>query len=88
MNFRPLISSKQSVTKSKHQLIFITILPRVDSFYILSMDKNRHFLTPSPLHLVHVFIEFPHNCDVKLSKLTKSQLVSLKTYNYVHPGQF
>ena len=28
-----------------------------DSFYTLSVDKNRHFLTPSPPHLVHVVIE-------------------------------
>ena len=31
----------------------------MDSFYTLSMDKNRHFLTPSPPHLVHVVIEWP-----------------------------
>ena len=31
----------------------------MDSFYILSVDKNRHFLTPSPPHLVHVVIECP-----------------------------
>ena len=31
----------------------------MDSFYTLSMDKNKHFLTPSPLHLVHVVIECP-----------------------------
>ena len=28
---------------------FLTPLPCVDSFYTLSVDKNRHFLTPSPL---------------------------------------
>ena len=33
----------------------------VDSFYTLSVDKNRHFLTPSPLHLVHVIFECPLN---------------------------
>ena len=33
--------------------------PFVDSFYILSVDKNRHFLTPSPPDLVHVVIECP-----------------------------
>ena len=33
--------------------------PCVDSFYTLSVDKNRHFLTPSPPHLVHVVIECP-----------------------------
>ena len=32
--------------------------PCVDSFYTLSGDKNRHFLTPPP-HLVHVVIECP-----------------------------
>ena len=31
----------------------------VDSFYTLSVDKKRHFLTPSPPHLVHVVIEWP-----------------------------
>ena len=31
----------------------------VDSFYTLSVDKYRHFLTPSPPHLVHVVIEWP-----------------------------
>ena len=39
-----------------------TILPPplcVDSFCTLSVDKNRHFLTPSPPHLVHVVIEWP-----------------------------
>ena len=33
--------------------------PCVDSFYTLSVDKNRHFLTPPP-HLVHIVIEWPH----------------------------
>ena len=33
--------------------------PCVDSFYTLSMDKNRHFLTPRPTYLVHVVIEWP-----------------------------
>ena len=28
--------------------------PCVYSFYTLSVDKTRHFLTPSPPHLVHV----------------------------------
>jgi len=32
--------------------------PCVDTFYTLSVDKNRHFFTPSP-HLVHVVIEWP-----------------------------
>ena len=40
-------------------LPFLTHPPCMDSFYILSMDKNRHFLTPSPPHLVHVVIECP-----------------------------
>ena len=31
--------------------------PCVDSFYTLIVDKNRHFLTPSPPHLVHGDIE-------------------------------
>ena len=38
----------------------------MDSFYTLSVDKNRHVLTtprplldPFPPHLVHVFIECP-----------------------------
>ena len=38
---------------------FLTPPPCVDSFYTLSVDKNRHFLTPSPPHLVHVVIECP-----------------------------
>ena len=33
---------------------FFTPFPYVDSFYTLSVDKNGHFLTPSPPHLVHV----------------------------------
>ena len=38
---------------------FLTPPPScVDSFYTLSVDKNRYFLTPSP-HLVHVVIEWP-----------------------------
>ena len=39
--------------------IFCPPPPCVDSFYTLSVDKNRHFLTPSPPHLVHVVIECP-----------------------------
>ena len=30
---------------------FSTLPPCVDSFYTLSVDKNRHSLTPSPLNL-------------------------------------
>ena len=37
----------------------LTPPPCVDSFYTLGVDKNRHFLTPSPPHLVHVVIECP-----------------------------
>ena len=33
--------------------------PCVDNFHTLSVDKNRHFLTPSPPHLVHVVKECP-----------------------------
>ena len=35
--------------------------PRMDSFYTLSVDKHRYFLTPFPLlpHLVHIVIEWP-----------------------------
>jgi hypothetical protein len=33
----------------------------VGSFYTLSVDKNRHFLTSYPSHLVHVVIEWPKN---------------------------
>ena len=33
--------------------------PCVVSFYTISVDKNRHFVTPSPPHLVHVVIECP-----------------------------
>ena len=32
--------------------------PCMDSFYTPSVDKNRHFLTPTP-HIVHVGIEWP-----------------------------
>ena len=35
--------------------------PCVDSLFTLSVDKNRHFLTPSPPHLVQVVIECPLN---------------------------
>ena len=31
----------------------------MDSFYTLSVDKNKHFLTPSPPHIVHVVIKWP-----------------------------
>ena len=31
----------------------------MDSFYTLSVDKNRHFLTPFPPHVFHVVIECP-----------------------------
>ena len=34
------------------------LTPCVDSFYTLSVDKNRHFLTPST-HPVHVVVECP-----------------------------
>ena len=40
----------------------------VDSFYTLSVDKNGHFLTPSPPHLVHVVIEWPLMCKNILIK--------------------
>ena len=50
----------------------------VDSFYTLSVDKNRHFLTPSPPHLVHVVIEWPllrhmilNKCSTKLISETR-----------------
>ena len=38
---------------------FLPLPSCVDSFYTLSVDKNRHFLTPSLLRLVHVVIEWP-----------------------------
>ena len=38
---------------------FLPHPPCVDSFYTLSVDENRHFLTPSPPHLAHVVIEWP-----------------------------
>ena len=41
--------------------IFWLPYPCVDNFYTLSVDKNRHFLTPSPPHLVHLVIEWPFN---------------------------
>ena len=51
--------------------------PCVDSFCTLSMDKNRHFLTPSPLHLVHVVIECPLKSTlVKISKFYHNILVT------------
>ena len=37
----------------------------MESFYTLSVDKNRHFLTPSPPHLVHVVIECPLSMILK-----------------------
>ena len=40
-------------------LPFLTPSLCVDSFYTLSVDKNRRFLTPSPPHLIHVVIEGP-----------------------------
>ena len=40
--------------------------PYVDSFYSLSVDKSRQFLTQPPsLHLVHVVIEWPLNSFTK-----------------------
>ena len=38
---------------------FTSALPCLDNFYTLSMDKNRHFFTPSPPHLFHIVIEWP-----------------------------
>ena len=43
--------------------LFDPLSPCVDSFYTLSVDKNRHFLTPFPPHLVHIVIECPHTAD-------------------------
>jgi hypothetical protein len=37
---------------------FLTPPPLRGQFYTLSVDKNRHFLTPFPPHLVHVVIEW------------------------------
>ena len=34
-------------------------LPCVENFYTLIVGQSRHFLTPSPRHLVHVVIEWP-----------------------------
>ena len=33
---------------------FLTPPPCIDSFYTLSVNRNRQFLTPSPPHLVYV----------------------------------
>ena len=41
----------------------------VDSFFTLSVDKNRHFLTPFPPDLVHVVIEC-HLAEIVDNKLT------------------
>ena len=52
--------------------------PCADSFYIVSVDKNRHFLTPSPPHLVHVVIEWPQRLkNVK-------NMVQLNAFKKVH----
>ena len=39
--------------------------PCVDSFYTLSVDKNIHFLTPSPPHLVHIVNEWPPRVEAR-----------------------
>ena len=53
----------------------------MDSFYTLSLDKNRHFLTPSPPHLFHVVIECPYwmSPKGKTSKLANDTEVRSQT---------
>jgi hypothetical protein len=53
----------------------------VDSFYSLSMDKNRHFLTPLPPHLVHVVIEWP--LTVLKADPTETQTYKSTSFYYV-----
>ena len=53
--------------------------PCVDSFYTLSMDKNRHFLTPSPPHLVHIVIECP--LIKRLQNRIRFKTLSKQKYN-------
>ena len=54
-----LASFKREVIQQLHGQNFAVFWPPpcVDSFYALSVDNNRHFLTPP--HLVHVVIEWP-----------------------------
>ena len=53
--------------------IFWPPTPGLDSFYTMTVDKNRLFLTPSPPQLVHVVIECPLSWSSSLSwgELTK-----------------
>ena len=48
-------------------LAFLT-LKCADSFYTLSVDKNGHFLTPSPPHIIDVVIEWPQRLKNVLKK--------------------
>ena len=76
--------------------IFKFILGCVDIFYILSVDKNRHFMTPFPPHLVHVVIELPltlidfygikhcpHLAFLKLAKCGPVNVHALDTNAYI-----
>ena len=55
-NFFIIFRGHSTTTRTKFCHFFTP--PASTVFYTLSVDKNRHFLTPSPLHLVHVVIEW------------------------------
>ena len=46
--------------------------PNAWTIYTLSVDKNIHFLTPSPPHLLHVVIEWPLTTSCGASKALRS----------------
>ena len=50
------------------------------SFCTLSVDKNRHFLTPSPPHLVHVVIECPLSMPSDNPQMIKVTARIIKLY--------
>ena len=67
--------------------------PCVDSFYTLSVDKNRHF-DPLPPHLVHVVIECPHTRsylsanDANAIVFIDAFIGNLATQEYVHSTNY
>ena len=73
-----LISTKGSFNNcvDKSLPFFDPPPPCQDGFYTLSVDKNRHFLTPSPPHLVHVVIEWPLDKSLTSRQVDKSIIKS------------
>ena len=63
---------------------FLTPRTVLDSFYTLSVDKNRHFLTPSPPHLVHVVIECPLKWKILLRNIESVKHETFPILLYVY----